>query len=347
MSPIIRELQRRGIDFFILHTGQHYDYDMDGAFFDELRIPSPNYNLRVGSGSHAEQCSKIITGSEKVLLEEKPDMTLVQGDTNTVLAASLVASKLHFYLGHVEAGLRSFDRSMSEEINRVVADHLSSILFAPTEVSKANLLQEGRPEKIIHVTGNTIVDVIHQNLELSKTRESILDDLGITDANFFLVTIHRAENVDDGYRLRSMLSALRKIGELYGLPVVFPVHPRTLKMIDRFDLSSGGLIAIPPLGYLEFLSLASRARLLLTDSGGIQEEACVLGRPCVTLRENTERPETVDVGANILAGTDVEGILASVERMLGVRGRWVNPYGDGESGRRIVSIIEDLYKRGR
>jgi UDP-N-acetylglucosamine 2-epimerase (non-hydrolysing) len=208
--------------------------------------------------------------SEKVLLKEAPDITLVQGDTNTVLCVSLVASKLHLPLGHVEAGLRSFDRRMPEEINRVVADHLADLLFAPTEVSKNNLLREGVSPNSIHVTGNTVVDAVHQNLALSEGKASILGTYGLEDNGYFLVTLHRAENVDDAYKLQGILSALRKISELHGLPVVFPVHPRTKKMIDKFGLSRGGLVAIQPLGYLEFLSLASRAKLLLTDSGGVQ-----------------------------------------------------------------------------
>ena len=347
MSPIIRALEQKEVDFFILHTGQHYDYEMDGAFFDELNLPKPKYNLRVGSGSHGEQCARIMVESEKVLLKEAPDMTLVQGDTNTVLSVSLVASKLHLPLGHVEAGLRSFDRRMPEEINRVVADHLADLLFAPTEVSKNNLLREGVSPNSIHVTGNTVVDAVHQNLALSEGKASIIGTYGLEDNGYFLVTLHRAENVDDAYKLQGILSALRKISELHGLPVVFPVHPRTKKMIDKFGLSRAGLVAIQPLGYLEFLSLASRAKLLLTDSGGVQEEACVLGKPCVTLRENTERPETIEVGANVLAGTGVEGIIAAVEKMIWVKSGWVNPYGNGNSGERIVTIIEDLNKRGQ
>ena len=346
MSPIIRALEQKEVDFFIPHTGQHYDYEMDGAFFDELNLPKPKYNLGVGSGSHGQQCARIMVESEKVLLKEAPDITLVQGDTNTVLSVSLVASKLHLPLGHVEAGLRSFDRRMPEEINRVVADHLADLLFAPTEVSKNNLLREGVSPNSIHVTGNTVVDAVHQNLALSEGKASILGTYGLEDNGYFLVTLHRAENVDDAYKLQGILSALRKISELHGLPVVFPVHPRTKKMIDKFGLSRGGLVAIQPLGYLEFLSLASRAKLLLTDSGGVQEEACVLGKPCVTLRENTERPETIEVGANVLAGTGVEGIIAAVEKMIWVKSGWVNPYGDGNSGGRIVTIIEDWIKRG-
>ena len=236
---------------------------------------------------------------------------------------------------------------MPEEINRVVADHLADLLFAPTEVSKNNLLREGVSPNSIHVTGNTVVDAVHQNLALSEGKASILGTYGLEDNGYFLVTLHRAENVDDAYKLQGILSALRKISELHGLPVVFPVHPRTKKMIDKFGLSRSGLVGIQPLGYLEFLSLASRAKLLLTDSGGVQEEACVLGKPCVTLRENTERAETLEVGANVLAGVGVEGIIAAVEKMIWVKSGWVNPYGNGNSGGRIVTIIEDWIKRGQ
>ena len=347
MSPIIRVLEKSEIDFFILHSGQHYDYEMDGAFFDELNLSKPTYNLGAGSGSHAEQCAKIMVESEKVLLKEMPDITLVEGDTNTVLSASLMASKLHLPLGHVEAGLRSFDRRMPEEINRVVADHLSDLLFAPTEVSRNNLLREGRPAEQIFVTGNTVVDAVHQGLALVEGKSSLLGQFGLEDDGFFLVTLHRAENVDDVYKLQSLLSTLKKIHELHGLPVVFPVHPRTRKMVAQFGLSLSGLITVPPLGYLEFLYLVSRSRLLLTDSGGVQEEACVLGKPCVTLRENTERPETIEVGANVLSGTSAERIISSVEKMIWAKGGWPNPYGDGNSGRRIVAIIEDWHKSAR
>ena len=339
MSPIIRELQRKQVDHIVIHTGQHYDYEMDGAFFKDLELPQPDYNLKVGSGTHADQTAKIMLGVEEILIQEEPSVTLVQGDTNSVLAGALVASKLRLRLGHVEAGLRSFDRRMPEEINRVVADHVSDLLFAPTQTSRDNLLREGIDGGMIHVTGNTVVDALRQNLEIAQSKSRVLDSLGLGD-DYFLVTLHRTENVDDEAKLRNIISALRKLGESYGARVVFPIHPRTRKMIDAFKISTEGIIATDPLGYLDFLQLEARSRLILTDSGGVQEEACILRVPCVTLRENTERPETVDVGANVVAGTDPARIISSVGKMLTVGRSWRNPLGEGDAGAKIVKIIE-------
>jgi len=344
MSPVIRELRSRGVNFFILHTGQHYDYKMDGAFFNDLTLPEPEHNLGVGSGSHAEQTGRIMVGIEKILSSEHPDITLVQGDTNTVLGGALVAAKLHKKIGHVEAGLRSFDRAMPEEINRVVADHVSDYLFAPTPVSKRNLLNEGIDDRKIYVTGNTVVDALKQNLALSLSRADALKDLGLEEGGYFLVTLHRAENVDDKARLRNIMRALRQLGKKYRTEVVFPVHPRTRKMMKTYGLSPKGIETTNPLGYLEFIQLESRARLILTDSGGVQEEACILGVPCVTLRDNTERPETVEVGANIVAGIDPATILSSAQKILERERSWENPFGDGEAGKRIVDIITNRKK---
>jgi UDP-N-acetylglucosamine 2-epimerase (non-hydrolysing) len=338
MSPIVRELQRRQLDFFILHTGQHYSYEMDRVFFDELRLPSAKYNLDVGSGSQAEQTGRILVGVEKVLLEEKPDVVLVEGDTNSVMGGALAAAKLHVPVGHVEAGLRSFDRSMPEEINRVVADHVSDYLFAPTETSRRNLLNEGISDEDIYVTGNTVVDAVNQNLELSR-RADALSRYGLEKGAFFLVTLHRAENVDSETRLGKILSGLRRIKEEYSLPILFPVHPRTRKMIDFFGFNLDDISLVEPVSYLDFLGLESEARLVLTDSGGVQEETCILGVPCVTLRDNTERPETVEVGSNIVSGVEEASILSAVEEMLRKDRGWVNPFGDGHTGERILNIL--------
>ena len=345
MSPIIRALEWGARDYFILHTGQHYDYEMDGAFFEELSLPEPDYNLGVGSGSHAEQTGKIMTGVEAVLMKEKPDITLVQGDTNTVLSAAIVAAKLQLPLGHVEAGLRSWDRRMPEEINRIVADHVSDFLFAPTEVSMANLLKEGLPETIIHVTGNTVVDAVQQNMALASEKSRAIQKLGLEDGGFFLVTLHRAETVDDKYRIKDVFTALKKLRREHGVPVVFPMHPRTQKMVGAFGLSSVGIKAMFPVGYLDFLTLLSNCKLVLTDSGGVQEESCVLRVPCVTLRENTERPETVEVGSNIVSGTSPDRVAVAVDQMLARSRDWLNPYGDGESGKRIIRIIEERMEK--
>ena len=342
MSPIIRECEKRGIDYFTLHTGQHYSYEMDRIFFEELELPSPEFNLEVGSGSHAQQTGRIMAGVEEVLDEEKPDVVLVQGDTNTVLAGALAASKMHIKVGHVEAGLRSFDRRMPEEINRVVADHISDYLFAPTKTASENLLAEGIPEEKISVTGNTIVDSVYQNLEISKRKVNPLEDLGLEEKGYFLATAHRAENVDDRARLKEILEGFSLISEEFSLPVIFPVHPRTRKRIEEFNFDLDGVRAIDPVGFLEFLQLEAGARLALTDSGGVQEETCILGVPCVTLRDNTERQETIEVGSNILAGVDALAILDKTGLMMNAENGWMNPFGDGRSGIYIVDLVDSL-----
>jgi UDP-N-acetylglucosamine 2-epimerase (non-hydrolysing) len=272
-------------------------------------------------------------------MAERPDVVLVQGDTNTVMAGALAASKLHIKVGHVEAGLRSYDRSMPEEINRVVADHISDYLFAPTEISKANLLKEGIAEDKIHVTGNTIVDSVYQNLEIAMRKVNILADLGLKPKEYFLVTSHRQENVDSKERLGEIIRGLQMVKSEFGLPVVFPVHPRTRKMVESFGFELDGIRAIEPLGFLEFLQLEAGARLALTDSGGVQEETCILGVPCVTLRDNTERPETLDVRANMLAGTGSQRIMDCARKMIVIGECWKNPFGEGNTGQRIIQIL--------
>ncbi|MGA9098570.1 MAG: UDP-N-acetylglucosamine 2-epimerase (non-hydrolyzing), partial [Methanotrichaceae archaeon] len=309
MAPVIRECERRHQDYFVLHTGQHYSYEMDRVFFDQLELPQPEHNLDVGSGSHAEQTGKIMSGVEKVLIKEKPSVVLVQGDTNTVMAGALAASKLQIKVGHVEAGLRSFDRNMAEEINRVVADHISDYLFAPTEIARDNLLREGISKDKISVTGNTIVDSVYQSKEISERKARVLDRLCLRSREYFLVTAHRAENVDNNNRLSEIIKGLELIKNEFGLSIVFPVHPRTRKMIQEFGLEFDGIRAIEPVGFLEFLQLEANARLALTDSGGVQEETCILGVPCVTLRDNTERPETLEVKSNLLVGANAMAIL--------------------------------------
>jgi UDP-N-acetylglucosamine 2-epimerase (non-hydrolysing) len=339
MSPLIRECEKRGLDYFVLHTGQHYSYEMDKVFFEELELPQPEHNLDAGSGTHAEQTGKIMMGIEKVLMEERPEVVLVQGDTNTVLAGALAASKLHIRVGHVEAGLRSYDRNMPEEINRVVADHVSDYLFAPTEVSRENLLREGIPESKIFVTGNTIVDSVYQNKEIAERKVDVLNDLGLRSKQYFLVTVHRAENVDNNARLGEIVKGLEQIGHEFSLPVIFPIHPRTRKMVQEFGFNLDGIRTIDPVGFLEFLQLEANAKLVVTDSGGVQEETCILGVPCVTLRDNTERPETLEVRSNILVGAKSDGIIKWVRSMLDHEIGWKNPFGDGHSGRRIIDRI--------
>jgi len=299
-------------------------------------------NLDVGSGIHAEQTGRIMAGIEKVLVQEKPEIVLVQGDTNTVLASALAASKLHIKVGHVEAGLRSYDRRMPEEINRIVADHISDVLFPPTETAKKNLIEEGIPTERIIVTGNTVVDAVAQNLAIARRKDNLLQRLGLTSKGFFLVTAHRAENVDTKQRLEGILQGLEAIQNEFSLPIIFPMHPRTAKMAQAFGLSLDEIHVTELLGYLDFLQLEANARLVLTDSGGLQEESCILGVPCVTLRDNTERPETVEVGANTLAGTDPDAMLNRARKILAQETSWANPFGDGKAGERIIQISLEM-----
>ena len=358
MSPVVRECEKQNMDYFMLHTGQHYSYELGKVFFEELELPEAKYNLNVGSGSHAYEIGKMLIGIEKILLKEEPDVVLIEGDTNTVLAGAIVASKLNIKIGHVEAGLRSYDRNMPEEINRNLTDHCSDYLFAPTIKAKEILLGEGIPEEKIFITGNTIVDAVCQNVEIAKKKVNITNDLKLNREGYFIVTAHRQENVDVKERLEGILDGLEVIYKEFCLPIIFPIHPRTKKRINDFRLRiPEGVKLIEPVGFLEFLQLEANAKLVLTDSGGVQEEACILGVPCVTLRNNTERPETLEVGSNILAGVNQERILESVKIMLNkhkllkksliknavhASPNWINPFGDGKAGEKIVGILQKL-----
>ncbi|MFA4880060.1 MAG: UDP-N-acetylglucosamine 2-epimerase (non-hydrolyzing) [Candidatus Doudnabacteria bacterium] len=342
MSPIIRECQKRKIKFFLLHTNQHYAKNLGEVFFQELKLPKAKYNLKVGSGTHAETTGKMLIRIEKVLLKEKPSIILTEGDTNTVLAAALAVSKLNgIQLGHIEAGLRSYYRQMPEEINRILADHCSDYLFAPTRNAVKTLKSEGIPKEKIFLTGNTIVDALKQNLKIKQGKTEILKSLKIKKGQYILVTVHRQENTDKPLRLKNILQGLQLIYHQFHLPIVYPIHPRTQKMIKFFGLKITPKIKlIPPLGYLNFLLLEKNARLILTDSGGIQEEACILKVPCVTLRDNTERPETLEIGANILSGTEPQKILNCALKMAWRKEKkWRNPFGDGHAGQRILDIL--------
>jgi UDP-N-acetylglucosamine 2-epimerase (non-hydrolysing) len=315
---------------------------MDQVFFEQLKLPQPKYNLKVGSGTHAEETGKMMMGVEKVLLEEKPDAVLLEGDTNTVLAGALASVKVGVKVGHVEAGLRSFDRSMPEEINRIVTDHVSNMLFAPTEKAKENLLREGIEEEKIFVTGNTIVDAVYQNLELAEksSGKNTLNALGLSEGKYFLATVHRQENVDNPKRFKGILDGLNLVQEYYNIPLVYPIHPRSRKMVKEHNLNIGNIMLTEPLDYLSFLTLEKKARLIFTDSGGVQEEACILGVPCVTLRYNTERPETLEVGSNVLAGAEPNEIFNKAKYMLSKKNNWPNPFGDGKAAERIANILK-------
>ena len=333
MSPIIRALERENSDFFILHTGQHYSYNMDQVFFEQLKLPQPKYNLKVGSGTHAEETGKMMIGIERVLMKERPDIVLVEGDTNTVVAGALASVKIGIPVGHVEAGCRSFDRSMPEEINRIVTDHISELLFAPTETARRNLIKEGISEDKIFMTGSTIVDAVYQNLSLTEVLNPPLHD------DYFLVTVHRQENVDNPSRFKGIIEGLRLVRKYFDIPVVYPVHPRARRRIEEYGIDTENLELIDPLDYLSFLKAESRAKLIFTDSGGVQKEACILKVPCITLRDNTEWPETLEVGANVLAGTDPRKILEKAELMINSKRSWHNPFGDGKAGEKIVNIV--------
>lgn len=339
MAPVLRALESRKADFFILHTGQHYSDNLDRVFFEQLKLPQPEFNLKVGSGSHARQTAKMLVGIERILQTETPDIVLAEGDTNSVLAAALSAVKLHIKVGHVEAGLRSYDRQMPEEINRTLTDHCSDYLFAPTEKAQAILLGEGIPESKIFVTGNTIVDAVFQDLALAKQQSDTVSRLKLQPKQYFLVTLHRQENVDSPARFGSIVEGLDKVADVFHMPIVYPVHPHSRKRMKEFGLKPRRLKLIRPVDYFAFLQLESNARLVLTDSGGVQEESCILQVPCVTIRDNTERPETLEVGANILSGTAPEKIVECSRIMLGRENKWQNPFGDGRAGEIIVSIV--------
>lgn len=346
-SPLMRELGRRGLDFFTIHTGQHYSYEMDKIFFDELDLPEPRYKFRdVGKSKyHGAQTALMLAESEQALLKEKPKIVLVCGDANTNLAGALAARKLHIMVGHVEAGLRSDDWRMPEEHNRVMIDHISEFLFAPTEETKQNLIKDNVRGRIF-VTGNTIVDAVTQNVALAREKSRILDQLGLEPNGYLLLTVHREESVDFKENLEAILMGIGRVAERFGVPIIFPTHPRTVKNLEHFGMRSflegiKGLRTIKPLGYLDFLMLLGHARLVLTDSGGIQEESCILRVPCVTLRKSTERPETVAVGANFVAGIEPEAILKGAEMMKERPRDWPNPFGE-EPSRKIIDVVESV-----
>ena len=358
MAPIIDEISKRGIEQIILHTGQHYDKEMSDNFFRDLEIPTPDYNIHVGSGTHGKQTGLMMQGIEEVLLEEKPDIVLVQGDTNAVLAGALVASKLHIAIGHVEAGLRSFDMTMPEEVNRRAADVTSTMYFIPTEESAINLLAEGFSHKNLLITGNTVVDACFRHLEIAKKRgfdEESLASLDIENMdNILTLTMHRAENVDIKERVINIIGALK---ELSDMNIIFPIHPRTKNALENFGLfdelnNLDHVHIIKPLGYLDFLLLTSKSLLILTDSGGLQEEAITLNVPALTLRYNTERPETVTAGGNILVGSDKDAILENANKILSDKEfadkmrNAPNPYGIGDSAKLTVDAIQDYYEKG-
>lgn len=336
-APVWRALESVGVDQSIVHTGQHYDPNMSDVFFEQLGMPRPAVNLEVGSGSHAQQTALIMTRFEQVVLERRPEIVLVYGDVNSTVAAALVCAKLGVPVGHVEAGLRSFDRTMPEEINRLLTDQLADLLFTPSEDGNRNLAREGIPANKVHLVGNVMIDTLVRLMPNARPPNGVN-----LDGAFALVTLHRPSNVDDPESLRRIFNALEGLPDQ--LRILFPVHPRTRKRMadiglavkdpERFQL-------MEPIGYLEFLALQQRARVVITDSGGIQEETTYLGVPCLTLRENTERPVTVELGTNELIGRDMDLLRISVEKILA--GQWKNgrvpPLWDGHAAERIAAVV--------
>jgi len=345
IAPLMAALGRRGVPQRLVHTGQHFDEKMSGVFFEELALPRPDEDLGVGSGSHGEQTGRVMIAFERALLaaSPRPDLVVVPGDVNSTLAAGLVAAKLGIPVAHLEAGLRSFDRTMPEELNRVAVDHLADLLLTPSADADENLAREGIPAERIARVGNLMIDTLRAHLPRARALGTA-EKLGLAPGRYAVVTLHRPSNVDEPAPLGRLLGALAAIAR--ELPVVFPVHPRTRARLAEPSLAraAAALRLAEPMGYLEFLSLTSGARLVLTDSGGLQEEATALGIPCLTLRENTERPVTVSEGTNEVVGTDPERIVRAARRALsGERRRGRIPaLWDGMAGERAADAILDF-----
>lgn len=344
MAPIIYECERRSLDYFILHTGQHYTPNMDEQFFRELGLQAPRYNLGLGELSYRKQVGFFIKHITEVLEKERPDIVVVQGDTISVVAGALAANKMGIPVVHHEAGLRSHDITMLEEVNRTITDHISDILCTPTKIAKNNLIEEGFDQKKIFLTGNTIVDILHTFQDrVDAEGKAVLERHRLKEKGYMLVTAHRAENVDNEDRLRSIFDGLARLKAMYSdMEFIYPIHPRTRRRSEEFGVTfPKGIRMIDPVGYFTMLALQKHARLIITDSGGIQEEACVLNIPVVTIRDNTERPETIVQGCNVLVpGVRADDVLAEVEHMLSKKIDWMNPFGDGKAGVRIVDLIQ-------
>lgn len=346
ITPIIEEMKNhKCIKNILVHTGQHYDRKMSRLFFDELGIPKPNINLEVGSDTHARQTANIMVGFEKVLQSHKPDLVLVVGDVNSTAACSITAAKMNIPVAHVEAGLRSFDRTMPEEINRIITDSVSDILFTTCKDANRNLRKEGIPGEKIFFVGNVMIDALLRNIRKAKDSK-IMKKMGLKKKDFALVTLHRPVNVDGEKNLRNTMSAFFELSKK--IKIVFPVHPRAMKRLEEFGLldnvrKNESLILAEPLGYLDFLSLMLNSRLVLTDSGGIQEETTFLGIPCLTLRKNTERPITISQGTNILVGTRTSRIIQEANGIIDGRGKKGKkiPLWDGKAAKRIVEVLRN------
>ena len=332
-APVSKALQQAGHVERLVHTGQHYDANMSAVFFSELGLPAPAHHLGIGSGSHGAQTGAMLEAIERVLMSEQPDWVLVYGDTNSTLAGALAAAKLHVPVAHVEAGLRSFNRRMPEEINRVLVDHLSALLFAPSQVARDNLAAEGL-HKGVEIVGDVMVGAVEMAAGISRPRHDWLQRWGVDTGKYLLATIHRAENTDDVGRLRRIVDALEALDE----PVILPLHPRTRKALGPIAGSSSKVRYIDHVGYLDMVCLASHARMILTDSGGVQKEAYWLGVPCLTLRDETEWVETVEAGWNRLVSADVDSITGAVRSFVPPAARPAL-YGDRRAAERIAAML--------
>jgi len=345
VSPIIRAMDGdRCFEWRLVHTGQHYDYEMSESFFKELELPEPDHFLNAGSGSHAEQTAAIMVAFERVCQQEKPDLVLVVGDVNSTLACSVVAKKLNIAVAHVEAGLRSFDMTMPEEINRVVTDSISDLFFVTEESAIRNLIREGKPEDRIHFVGHVMVDnLLYQLEKVRNIPDESFQYSGLKQrlGSYAFLTLHRPSNVDDRNALDRVMQAINEIAK--DIPIIFPVHPRTRKRLDEFQIKPGrNVYCLPPISFRESLYLWKDALFVLTDSGGLQEETTALGVPCLTLRKNTERPITCELGSNQLVGTQPERIIAAARACLEGQGRrkgTVPPLWDGKAAERIVEVL--------
>jgi UDP-N-acetylglucosamine 2-epimerase (non-hydrolysing) len=334
-APLLRVLRSRGIEQILVHTGQHYSANMSDVFFTQLAIPAPDVNLGVGSGTHACQTAEVMVRFEPVVLDQKPDIVVVYGDVNSTAAAAIVCSKIGVRVAHVEAGLRSFDRTMPEEINRLITDQISDLLFTPSADADANLRREGISADKIYQVGNVMIDSLVHLLDSSRqcSRDSFPD-------GYALVTLHRPSNVDNNEGLENILEALLEINQ--DLPVVFPVHPRTRQRIADFRIDTSALCLMDPIPYIEFLALQSRATVVITDSGGIQEETTFLNVPCLTLRENTERPITITLGTNVLVGHDTRKLRREIAKIIEGKAKkgTVPPLWDGRTAERIADVLQ-------
>lgn len=341
---VLEELRKFPQEFspLLVHTGQHYDYELSGAFFKDLSLSEPDIYLGVGSGNHGEQTGKIMIEFEKVVERERPSLIVVVGDVNSTLAAAIVASKLLIPLAHVEAGLRSFDRTMPEEINRTVTDVLSGYLFTTEEEANLNLEREGVDGSKVHLVGDVMIDCLMKNRKRTE-KSKVLRDFGLKEKGYTVVTLHRPSNVDSKETLSRILEALKAVGER--IKIIFPIHPRTKKRLDKFRLAPKNVVLKDPLGYLDFVRLEEKAKFVLTDSGSIQQETSVFGIPCLTIRENTERPFTIERGTNTLVGTSEERIIEESFKVLdggGKKGE-VHPLWDGKTSKRIVSVLRQAF----